>query len=46
MAWTYLIGAVTTELYGQRHRVITDDALAHVYDLEVDRIVELVGLTA
>lgn len=25
MAWTYLFGAVSFELFGQRHNVITDE---------------------
>lgn len=44
VAWTYVLGAVTAQLYGHRHRVVADDAFAAVYELEIDRMIELVGL--
>lgn len=45
VAWTYILGAVTAQLYGHRHRVVADDAFADVYELEIERMVDLVGFT-
>lgn len=45
VAWTYLIGSVTAQLFGQRHRVIADDGFAQVYEAELDQMVALVGFT-
>lgn len=43
IAWTYIIGSVTAQLFGQRHRVIAEHAAAAVYEIELDRMVDLVG---
>jgi AcrR family transcriptional regulator len=44
VAWTYVLGSVSAQLFGHRHRVVADDAFAAVYEVELDRMVELVGL--
>lgn len=44
-AWTYVLGSVSAQLFGHRHRVVADDAFAAVYEVELDRMVELLGLT-
>jgi hypothetical protein len=46
MAWTYLFGAVSFDLFGHRHNVIRDDrAVDHAFfDDELRRLVALVGL--
>jgi AcrR family transcriptional regulator len=44
VAWTYLLGSVTAQLFGHRHRVVADGAAAAVYEVELDLMVELVGL--
>jgi AcrR family transcriptional regulator len=46
MAWTYLFGAVSFDLFGHRHNVIADErADPHpFFEFELDRLVELVGL--
>ncbi len=44
VAWTYILGSIGSQLWGHRHRVIADAAAAAVYELELDRMVELVGL--
>jgi AcrR family transcriptional regulator len=43
IAWTYILGAVTSELFGQRHRVVSPEARGEVFDEELDRMVALVG---
>jgi len=43
MAWTYLFGAVSFELFGHRHDVIGD--YAAFFDHEVSRVAVLLGLT-
>ena len=37
MAWTYLFGAVSFELFGQRHNVITDDGREEFFAEETRR---------
>lgn len=46
MAWTYLLGAVSAELFGHRHNVIADDPdlRAAFFDAEIRRIGRLAGL--
>ncbi|MGF1662280.1 MAG: TetR/AcrR family transcriptional regulator [Kineosporiaceae bacterium] len=44
VAWTYVLGSVSAQLFGHRHHVISDEAFAAVYDVELERMVELVGL--
>lgn len=45
MAWTYLFGAVSLDLFGHRHNVVTDErAVTHrFFEYEVDRLIRLVG---
>ncbi|WP_407344929.1 TetR/AcrR family transcriptional regulator [Pengzhenrongella phosphoraccumulans] len=43
MAWTYLFGAVSFELFGHRHNVIGD--YAAFFDHEIGRLAVLLGLT-
>ena len=43
MAWTYLFGAVSFEVFGQRHNAFSDDAA--FFDYEITRIAEALGLT-
>jgi AcrR family transcriptional regulator len=43
MAWTYLFGAVSFEVFGQRHNAFSDDAA--FFDYEITRISEVLGLT-
>jgi AcrR family transcriptional regulator len=44
IAWTYVLGSITAQLFGHRHRVVADDAFAPVYEVELDRMVQLLGL--
>jgi AcrR family transcriptional regulator len=44
MAWTYLFGAVSFEVFGHRHDVIVDPE--SFFDHEVRRLATLVGLTS
>lgn len=44
MAWTYLFGAVSFELFGQRNNVIADDGRDAFFAAEVDRVAALLGL--
>ena len=46
MAWTYLLGSISTQLFGQRHNVITDDGAAGFFDAELDRLAGFLGLDA
>jgi AcrR family transcriptional regulator len=42
MAWTYLFGAVSFEVFGHRHNVIADHEV--FFDHEVRRLAQMVGL--
>ncbi len=44
MAWTYLFGAVSFELFGQRHNVIGDNHRDAFFAEEVHRLAVLLGL--
>lgn len=44
MAWTYLFGAVSFEVFGHRHNVIGDYEV--FFDHEMTRVAELLGLAA
>ncbi len=44
MAWTYVFGAVSFELFGQRHDVIADDRRDEFFDEELRRLAVLLGL--
>ena len=44
MAWTHLFGAVSFELFGQRHRVVSDDGLDVFFAEEVERLATQMGL--
>ncbi len=44
MAWTYLFGAVSFELFGQRHNVIEEHLVDEFFEEEVSRIALLLGL--
>jgi AcrR family transcriptional regulator len=46
MAWTYLFGAVSFDLFGHRHNVVQHErAVDHpFFAYEVDRLLEIVGL--
>lgn len=43
IAWTYILGSVTAQIFGHRHQVIADDAFAAVYERELDAMVGMVG---
>jgi len=43
VAWTYVLGAVSTEILGHRHRVVAAAGAAAVFERELDAIVALVG---
>jgi hypothetical protein len=43
MAWTYLFGAVSFEVFGHRHNVIADPEA--FFDYEVRRLAGMVGLS-
>lgn len=47
MAWTYLFGAVSFDLFGHRHNVLADERAVDgaFFELEVDRLIDLVGLS-
>jgi hypothetical protein len=42
MAWTYLFGALSAELFGHRHNVVADFAVS--FDHEVGRLAKMLGL--
>lgn len=46
MAWTYIFGAVTFDLFGHRHNVIVDERAIRnpFFEAELDRLIELMGL--
>ena len=44
MAWTYLFGAVSFELFGQRTNVIAEAGRDAFFDAEVDRVAAQLGL--
>ena len=44
MAWTYLLGSISAQLFGQRQNVITDDGAAGFFDAELDRLAGFIGL--
>ncbi len=48
MAWTYLFGAVSFDLFGHRHNVISDErAVDHpFFEHEIDRLTHWLGLPA
>jgi AcrR family transcriptional regulator len=48
MAWTYLFGAVSFDLFGHRHNVLADERRldSPFFATEVERLVALVGLDA
>lgn len=45
MAWTYLFGAISFDLFGHRHNVVADGAQVReaFFDEEITRIAQLVG---
>ncbi len=43
VAWTYILGAITTELFGHRHRVVSPPGADAVFEYELDEMVVLVG---
>ena len=44
MAWTYLLGSISAQLFGQRHNVITDEGASGFFDAELDRLAGFLGL--
>lgn len=44
MAWTYLIGSVSMEVFGQRHNVIAEEQADAFFDAELSRIAGFIGL--
>lgn len=48
MAWVYIFGAVSFDLFGHRHNVVAHDQAidSPFFDHEVDRLIDLVGLTS
>ncbi len=46
MSWTYVFGAVSFDLFGHRHNVLSDEkAQDHpFFDYEIDRLLRLLGL--
>lgn len=44
MAWTYLFGAISFELFGQRHNVIEEERANDFFEEEVHRLAVLLGL--
>lgn len=45
MAWTYLFGAVSFDLFGHRHNVLTDERRPDhpFFEYEIGRLIELLG---
>ncbi|QNN53544.1 TetR/AcrR family transcriptional regulator [Nocardioides mesophilus] len=43
MAWTYLVGSVSFQVFGQRTNVISPDGAAAFFDAELERIAAFVG---
>jgi len=46
MAWTYIFGAVSFDLFGHRHNVLLDERAADhpFFEQEVDYLVDMIGL--
>lgn len=44
MAWTYLIGAVSMEVFGQRHNVIAEERADAFFDAELSRLAAFIGI--
>lgn len=43
-AWAWLLGAVSSHLFGHRHNVITDDGAERFFVSEAERLADFVGL--
>ena len=44
MAWTYVLGSISAQLFGHRVNVTSDGASAAFYEIELDRMAEFVGV--
>lgn len=44
MAWTYLFGAISFELFGQRHNVVADDRQDEFFAEEMRRLAIMLGI--
>jgi AcrR family transcriptional regulator len=44
MAWTYVLGSISAQLFGHRINVVADDGADAFYEIELDRVAELVGM--
>ena len=44
MAWTYVLGSISAQLFGHRVNVVADDGAETFYEIELDRVAEFVGM--
>ena len=44
MAWTYVVGSVSAQLFGHRVNVVADGASDAFYEIELDLVAEFVGV--
>jgi len=44
MAWTYVLGSISAQLFGHRVNVVADDGAEAFYEIELDRVAEFVGM--
>lgn len=44
MAWTYILGSVSAQLFGHRVNIVADDGADAFYEIELDRVAEFVGV--
>ena len=44
MAWTYVLGSISAQLFGHRVNVTSDGASDAFYEIELDRMAEFVGV--
>lgn len=44
MAWTYVLGSISAQLFGHRVNVVADAGSDAFYEIELDRMAEFVGM--
>ena len=44
MAWTYVLGSISAQLFGHRVNVVADDGADAFYEIELDRVAEFAGM--
>ena len=44
MAWAYVLGSISAQLFGHRVNVVADDGADAFYEIELDRVAEFAGM--